>query len=511
MTTLRIILNDQLSTNISSLHNCNKATDVVFMCEAMEEVTYVQHHKKKIAFLFSAMRHFANDLQIKGFNVHYTKLDHPDNSGSLSGEIQQVIKSYGIQRVIITKPGEYRILKNIEKLSNQTKVPIQIFEDTRFICSHKDFEAWSEGGKKSLRMEFFYRHMRQKHQILMDGDQPIGGQWNFDASNRKKPSDHTKMPNPYHARIDKITNDVIGLVQEHFPKHFGDLEPFHFAVTRQQALRALNHFMKNRLPQFGDYQDAMLEGEPWMFHAHIAFYLNCGLLLPIECIHLAEQAYHDGQAPLNAVEGFIRQILGWREFIRGVYWLKMPDYATRNFFRHKRALPNFYWTGETKMNCVKQCVLDTKRNAYAHHIQRLMVLGNFALLAGIDPKEVNEWFLIVYADAYEWVELPNVSGMALFADGGMMSSKPYASGGAYIHKMSNYCKRCHYQVNQKNGDDACPFNYLYWDFLSRNHSKLANNHRLRMIYKTLDQMDAKKKNAIQTDSRNFLNELDNQA
>ena len=279
-------------------------------------------------------------------------------------------------------------------------------------------------------------------------------------------------------------------------------------MTRKQAQTAFKQFIEQRLASFGDYQDAMMEGEPWMYHSHISFYLNCGLLLPLECIEAAEQAYHKGTAPLNAVEGFIRQIIGWREYVRGIYWLKMPEYAEKNFFQSHRNLPNFYWTGHTKMHCLQQCVNETKRNAYAHHIQRLMVLGNFALIAGIAPSQVNEWFLIVYADAYEWVELPNVSGMILFADGGYLASKPYAAGGSYINKMSDYCKNCSYKVTQKNGPDACPFNYLYWDFLARHRDKLSSNHRIGMMYKTYDRMDKEKKEAIDQDSHKFLKSMD---
>ena len=279
-------------------------------------------------------------------------------------------------------------------------------------------------------------------------------------------------------------------------------------MTRRQALVALKQFIQRRLALFGDYQDAMLQGEPWMFHSHISFYLNCGLLLPGECIKQVEQAYHDGVAPLNAVEGFIRQILGWREYVRGIYWLKMPEYAEHNFFNAQRALPDFYWTGKTRMNCLKQCVNETQQNAYAHHIQRLMVLGNFALVAGIAPEEVNDWFHVVYADAYQWVELPNVSGMILFADGGYLASKPYAAGGNYINKMSNYCKQCHYKVSVKNGETACPFNYLYWDFLARNHDKLSNNHRLGMIYRVYQRMDTAKQQQIRDDANQFLDSLE---
>ncbi|MGB1866925.1 MAG: cryptochrome/photolyase family protein, partial [Candidatus Puniceispirillaceae bacterium] len=269
----------------------------------------------------------------------------------------------------------------------------------------------------------------------------------------------------------------------------------------------LDHFIDQRLPDFGRYQDAMLLDEPWVYHSHIGFYLNAGLLLPAEVIAAAETAYHSGHAPLNSVEGFIRQILGWREFVRGIYWLKMPGYADLNFFEAERDLPEFFWTGDTKMLCMAQAVDATRKYAYAHHIQRLMVLGNFALLAGIAPSQVNAWFLIVYADAYEWVELPNVSGMALFADGGYLASKPYAAGGAYINRMSNYCRECHYKVSQKNGAAACPFNYLYWDFLIRNRAKLQDNARLGMMYRSLDRMDAEKIAAIRHDADQFLTAL----
>jgi len=278
-------------------------------------------------------------------------------------------------------------------------------------------------------------------------------------------------------------------------------------VTRADALRALDHFIEHRLSQFGDYQDAMIQGEPWMFHSHISFYLNCGLLLPLECARAAERAFHAGDAPLNAVEGFIRQIIGWREYVRGIYWLKMPEYAQENFLDAVRPLPAFFWTAQTKMNCLRQCVLETKQNAYAHHIQRLMVLGNFALLAGLHPDEVNKWYLLVYADAYEWVELPNVSGMILFADGGYLASKPYAASGAYINKMSNYCKNCSYSVSKKNGPDACPFNYLYWNFYLDNQSKLKGNPRLNHPYATLAKMDDMKRDAIRDDARRFLEDL----
>lgn len=503
MKTLRLILGDQLSLKISSLQDSNKSDDLILMCEVWNEATYVKHHKKKIAFLFSAMRHFAQQLKKNGYCVVYTKLDDQQNSGSFKNEVARIIKQHSIKRIVVTYPGEYRVLKDMQSWASEFSVCVEIKPDNRFLCTLDEFESWSQN-RKQLRMEYFYREMRKKYSILMQDGNPIGGQWNFDANNRKPPRKSLNIPAPFHIKPDKTTQEVMALVAERFDEHFGEIEPFYFAVTRKQALTALHHFIEHRLPFFGDYQDAMLENEPWMFHSHLSFYLNCGLLLPLECVEIAEKAYFDGQAPLNAVEGFIRQIIGWREYIRGIYWLKMPDYAKLNFFDAKHNLPEFYWTAKTKMNCLHQCVTETKKHAYAHHIQRLMILGNFALIAGIDPAQVNEWFLIVYADAYEWVELPNVTGMILFADGGYLASKPYAAGGAYINRMSDYCKNCHYNVTHKSGSEACPFNYLYWGFLARNRQKLQTNPRLTMIYKTYDRMSEAQKKKINEDNQRFL-------
>ena len=506
MKTLRLILGDQLTHDISSLKDCNKTEDIILMCEVWNEATYVKHHKKKIAFLFSAMRHFAKELKENGYKVLYTKLEDEQNTGFFRSEITRAIKQQKVDHIVVTHPGEYRVLEDIKGWATNLKISVEIRTDDRFLCSTEDFALWAKG-RKQLRMEYFYREMRKKYNVLMKDNEPMGGDWNYDSKNRKPPNDDLVIPEPYSNEIDEITREVMLLVAGHFPDHFGDLEPFYFAVTRQQALQTLNLFIKERLPNFGDYQDAMIEGEPWMYHSHISFYLNCGLLLPLECVKAAEKAYQQGKAPLNAVEGFIRQIIGWREYVRGIYWLEMPEYAKKNFFNAKQNLPDFYWTADTKMNCLHQCVLETRKNAYAHHIQRLMVLGNFALIAGIDPVQVNEWFLIVYADAYEWVELPNVSGMTLFADGGHLASKPYAAGGSYINKMSDYCKNCNYKVTKKNGEDACPFNYLYWDFLIRNRNKLESNHRIGMMYKMYERMGDDKKQAISNDSQHFLKSI----
>lgn len=506
MQTLRLILGDQLCADISSLQGADKNNDLICFFEVFEEATYVKHHQKKIAFIFSAMRHFALELKESGFQVHYTKLDDPLNAGSFTLELERVLSIYPISRVMVTHPGEYRVLAAIKEWEKTFKINIEIRQDDRFLCDLKEFETWARG-RSSLRMEFFYREMRKKHKILMQGSEPVGGKWNYDTENRKPLKNKINLPKPWVNQPDEITAEVIELVKKRFSKHFGDLEPFYFAVTRAQALQVLKHFIKERLPHYGDYQDAMIQGEPWMYHSHLSFYLNIGLLSPLECIIAVQTAYEKDRVPLNAAEGFIRQILGWREYVRGIYWMKMPEYAVKNFFKAKRALPEFYWTGDTQMNCLSQCVKETKQNAYAHHIQRLMVLGNFALIAGIDPAQVNEWFLIVYADAYEWVELPNVSGMILFADGGYLASKPYAAGGAYIHKMSNYCEGCQFQVKEKTGPNACPFNYLYWDFLMRNRKALESNPRIAMMYKTLDRMTDENKKAIKESSEVFLKKL----
>ena len=504
---LRLVLGDQLTRDLSSLADLDPATDVVLMAEVIEEVTYVRHHKRKVAFLFSAMRHFADALRAEGIQVDYVRLDDPANSGSFGGEVARAVSRHEMRQLIVTEPGEYRVLAAMRDWQDQYDIAVEIRNDDRFMCPPERFADWADG-RKQLRMDFFYREMRREHDVLMDGKEPVGGKWNYDAENRESPDLSLAVPAPLSFAPDTITKEVLALVADRCAGHFGALDDFGFAVTRAQALEVLDHFIAQRLPLFGRYQDAMIEGEPWMYHSHIGFYMNAGLLLPAEVVRAAETAWHNGHAPLNAVEGFIRQIMGWREFIRGIYWLKMPDYAEMNFLGASRALPDFYWTGATGMNCLAQSIDATRRYAYAHHIQRLMVLGNFALLAGIDPRYVNEWFLVVYADAYEWVELPNVSGMVLFADGGYLASKPYAAGGAYISRMSNYCDNCQYKVARKTGEGACPFNYLYWDFLIRNRAKLGNNARLGMIYRSLDRMAPERVAAIEADAAAFLDMLD---
>jgi deoxyribodipyrimidine photolyase-related protein len=454
------------------------------------------------------MRHFAQALRHHGFTVHYVELGDHDNTGSFSGEIQRAITLFQPEKLIVTEASEYRVLQDMQGWQTSYSIPVEIREDKRFLASKQTFSDWAQG-RKQLRMEYFYREMRKQHHILMDGDQPVGGKWNYDADNRKSPNDNLGIPESYFVKPDEITQAVIELVRQQFADHFGETDSFHYAVTRKDALAVLNQFIEQRLVKFGDYQDAMLMDEPWLYHSHISFYLNCGLLLPKECIEAAEQAYYQHNAPLNAVEGFIRQILGWREYVRGLYWLKMPEYEHENYLAADRSLPSMFWTAESNMRCMQQCISQTKQHAYAHHIQRLMVIGNFSLLTGLSPDEVNEWYLIVYADAFHWVELPNVTGMVLFADGGIVASKPYAASGSYINKMSNYCRSCHYDVKAKQGDSACPFNYLYWDFFDRHKDKFNGNPRLSFVYKNLNKMDDQKLHKIKLDSQRFLASLEN--
>jgi deoxyribodipyrimidine photolyase-related protein len=381
--------------------------------------------------------------------------------------------------------------------------PVEIRPDDRFFCARGEFAALTHA-RKTGRLEFFYREMRRRTGLLMRDDGPEGGQWNFDPENRKSLPRGHRPPARTRFTPDATTREVLTLVAARFGHHFGDLEPFGWAVTRSDALQALDHFLTDCLPSFGDYQDAMKADEDFLYHSLISPYLNCGLLTAREVCNRAETAFHSGAAPINAVEGFIRQILGWREFVRGIYWAEMPGYAQTNHLNATRDLPALYWTGQTPMRCMAECIGTTRRHAYAHHIQRLMVTGNFALLIGVAPAQIEEWYLAVYADAYEWVELPNVHGMVMHADGGRLGSKPYAASGAYIDRMSDYCKGCAYDPKIKLGPKACPFNYLYWNFLIQNEGTLSPNPRMALPYRTLSNMPPDQRAEISRSSAAFL-------
>ncbi|MBU0727026.1 MAG: cryptochrome/photolyase family protein [Alphaproteobacteria bacterium] len=500
---LILVLGDQLTPGLSSLAAGDPARDLVLMAELQDEASYVRHHKKKIAFLFSAMRHFAGELRGLGWRVAYGALDAPGNQGSFTGQLAEAVARHQPERIIVTEAGEWRVARMQEGWQGHFALPVDILPDTRFLCAPEAFRDWA-AGRKQLRMEYFYRDMRRRTGLLMEGDQPAGGKWNFDAENRKPAALDLFMPRPVQHQPDAITQEVLALVAARFDTHFGDLSPFWFAVTRADAEAAFTAFVTQALPRFGDYQDAMLSGEPFLYHAVIAQYLNCGLLDPLRVCREVEAAWRAGAVPLNAAEGFIRQIIGWREYVRGIYWLKMPGYETSNFFCHTRPLPDFYWTAETGMACVREAVTQTRQQAYAHHIQRLMVTGNFALLAGIDPHELHLWYLSVYADAYEWVELPNTVGMSQFADGGLLASKPYAASGAYINRMSNYCGTCRYDVKQRTGPEACPFNALYWDFIARNRDRIATNPRMAQMVRTYEKFGAEEQQRITDSAASFL-------
>lgn len=500
---LVLVLGDQLTETLSALAQADKARDTVVMAEVADEAAYVQHHPKKIALIFAAMRKFAHALEQDGWTVAYTQLDDTDNAGSIVGELLRRAAQTGASEVLATEPGEWRL---IDKLK-YAPLKVHLLPDDRFLATHAEFEAWAEG-RKALRMEYFYREMRRKTGLLMEGDQPAGGKWNFDHDNRKAAPDDVTVDGPLRFDPDARTREVLELVQARFGDNFGTLEPFWFATTRAEALQALDHFIANALPRFGDYQDAMLNENEFLYHAILSPYLNIGLLNVTEICEAAADAYAAGHAPINAAEGFIRQIIGWREYVRGIYFLEGPDYTARNILGHDRDLPWFYWGGETRMNCVAKAVGQTRTQAYAHHIQRLMVTGNFALLAGIDPAQVHEWYLAVYADAFEWVEAPNTIGMSQFADGGVIASKPYVSSGAYINRMSDHCKSCHYSVSAKTGDTACPFNLLYWHFLDRHRDRFSNNPRMGNMYRTWDRMDADKRKTVLAEGDALLARLD---
>ncbi|MEO1657061.1 MAG: cryptochrome/photolyase family protein [Pseudomonadota bacterium] len=503
---LRLVLGDQLTREVAALKDADPAQDVILMAEVMEEATYVRHHKQKLVFLFSAMRAFAETLRQEGFTVHYTALDDAQNTGSLFGEVQRAFAEEGLDELVVTSCGEYRLADEMTTWARRLNRPVAILDDDRFLCTPEEFSNWAEG-RKALRMEFFYREMRKKTGLLMNGDEPEGGQWNFDQENRKKLPKGYEPPQPP-ARVDHpIVAEVMAMIEERFPDHFGTLTDYRYGITRDDALRRLDQFIEHSLPNFGDYQDAMATGQDFLNHGLISAYLNAGLLAPLEVCEAAEEAYRDGHAPLNAAEGFIRQVIGWREFVRGIYWHLMPEYKDTNALDADIPLPEFYWTADTDMHCVAEAVRNTRDHAYAHHIQRLMVTGNLALLLGIRPDEINEWYLAVYADAYEWVELPNTHGMAIWADGGILGSKPYAASGAYINRMSDYCRSCRYKVTTKTGDDACPFNYLYWDFLMRNEGALRGNPRMGLVFKNLDKKDAEEKAALRASAARFLEGL----
>lgn len=505
--TLVPVLGDQLSHNLASLRGLSREDTVILMMEVFEEATYVKHHKQKIVLIFSAMRHFAAELRHEGWTVDYVRLDDPDNSGSFTGEVARAAERHSPGAIRVVEPGEWRVKAAMDEWADKFACPVEILPDDRFVCSIAEFAEWATD-RKQLTMEFFYREMRRKTGLLMDGDKPTGGRWNLDAENRRSPPKALTAPPPPRFVPDAITREVIDLVRSRFSDHYGDLDNFAWPVTAEQAGSAADAFFAERLGLFGAFQDVMVFGQDDLYHSLLSTSINLGLLDPLDLARRAEAEYRAGRAPLNSVEGFIRQLIGWREYVRGFYWFEMPGLATANALDAHRPLPEFYWTGETAMRCMADGLRSTRADAHAHHIQRLMVLGNFALLAGIDPVAVADWYLVVYADAYEWVELPNVAAMILFADGGRLATRPYAASGNYINKMSDYCGACRYDVKLKTGPDACPFNALYWDFMARHRDRFATNPRIGRVYGTWDRLGPDKQAAYLASARKFLDTLE---
>ena len=494
---LVVVLGDQLNADSSAFDGFDSSRDTVWMAEVAEESTHVWTHKARIVMFLSSMRHFRDELILRGLNVHYRQLDDQNNKHSLVAELRSAICRYAPEKIIITEPGEWRVLEKLKNLAAEMNVEIEIRVDRHFFCSQKEFADYARG-RKQLRLEYFYRKMRRKHGVLMKGDQPEGGKWNYDNLNRGTfgRQGPKQVPSTKCFKIDETTREVIELVQQRFADHPGQVAAFDWPVTRNQALQSLSDFIEFRLAKFGLYQDAMWSDMPYLYHSRLSAALNLKLISPREVIEEAINAYKSELAPLSSVEGFVRQILGWREFVRGIYWYLMPDYLQKNTLQATHALPSFYWNGKTEMSCLQQTIKQTLQYGYAHHIQRLMVTGLFALLLGVDPQAVHQWYLAVYVDAVEWVELPNSLGMSQYADGGIMASKPYIASGKYIQRMSNYCSSCCYDPAKSVGDDACPFTILYWDFLERHNEILRTNPRMSFQLKNLSRKEASEMEAL---------------
>ncbi len=473
---LILVLGDQLTPGRGALRDADPKRDVIVMAEVREEATYVRHNRHKIALVFAAMRHFADEMRCEGFRVLYYRYDQ--GLKTLRDAVTSALAQSGAAELLYCEPAEHRLRQTMARW----RLPVSTTEiaDDRFLVSHETFDEWA-AGRKSLRMEYFYRDVRRQYGILVDDDdKPEGGRWNFDADNRQGWRGDTPIPERPVPDIDETTREVLQLVDDAFPDNPGDLASFNYATTRQGAQTQFQWFIKHGLPRFGQFQDAMAEASPWLFHSVVSMYINIGLLDPLAVCTAVEDAYRDGRCELAAAEGFIRQVAGWREYVRGIYWREMPDYARHNVLKARRQLPEWFWTGEVELQCLSVALRQSLDLGYAHHIQRLMIIGNFSLLAGLDVEEVCAWYLAVYADAFEWVELPNTLGMALHADGGLMASKPYAASGKYIQRQGDHCSNCAFSPNKLTGEGACPYNSLYWRFIARHAERWSSNPRMAL-------------------------------
>jgi len=486
---LVVVLGDQLDSKAAWRDGFDPSKDALWMAEVGSEANHVWSHKQRIAVFLAAMRHFRQAREEEQIKVHYTQLEETDPRNTLASLLKRFLDENEVETVQMVRPGEWRVLNDLEKaVEGSGGTGLEILEDQTFFSTPDFFAEWAEG-RKELTMEYFYRELRKREKILLNEDsKPLQGKWNFDEENRETfgKEGPGELPAPYKPRPDEITKEVFALVEDRFGDHPGSLENFSWPVTEAEGKRALDDFIENRLEKFGKFQDALWTDEPFLYHSRISVALNLKLLSPRVAVEKAEKAHREDGAPIAAVEGFIRQILGWREFVRGVYWHHMPDYLSRNELGAEGALPDFYWTGDTEMECLRQAIGQTLEHGYAHHIQRLMITGLYALLLGVRPQEVHEWYLAVYVDAVEWVELPNTLGMSQYGDGGVMASKPYAASGKYIQRMSNYCSNCRFNPAKSTGEDACPFTTLYWDFLDRHKKRLSENRRMNFQVKNVE-------------------------
>ncbi|MBK9119253.1 MAG: cryptochrome/photolyase family protein [Phycisphaerales bacterium] len=495
---LLLVLGDQLDGEAPVLQDLDSRHDAILMVEAAEEAEHVPSHRQRTVAFLATMRHFALERAQAGYRVEYVELDDLPNSGVLAEEVGRAVERLRPAQLDFVRPGEWRILESLEVLGAELGVPLRMHEDPHFYLAPQEFATWASG-RKTLVLEHFYRAMRRRFDVLVDEDgQPEGGTWNFDRENRRPYREAAPPPPPHRFEPDAVTRGVMRLVNERFPAAPGRMVSFRWPVTPAAARQALEDFVRHRLPRFGDYQDAMVTGAPWMFHSLLSVPLNLKLLNPRVAVAAAIEAYEEGHAPLNAVEGFVRQLIGWREFIRGVYWLAGPWYGKRNALGQHGLLPNLYWTGATEMHCLRQCVGEVLEHGFGHHIQRLMVTGNFALIAGVNPRAISDWYLAMYVDAVDWVTLPNTLGMVMHADGGMVGTKPYAASGRYIERMSDYCRGCRYRPGARTGADACPFTVFYWDFLLRNEDRLRGNRRMALPLKNVARFEARERREIRS-------------
>lgn len=507
MKTLRLILGDQLNIKHSWFKNQD---DLVVYClfEMRQETDYVVHHIQKVIGFFAAMRDFAETLKKAGHQVEYFKLDSEENTQNLKQNIELLISKYSIKNFEYQHPDEYRLDEQLKNICKELSIPSQVYSTQHFYTERDELKAFFEG-KKDYVMEYFYRDMRKRHNILMDGNKPVGGKWNYDKSNRKSWSGQPKIPS--YKLFKNNVDGIIEMLENSDVKTIGQFntKTFNYPINREQALSQLKYFCEHLLLHFGDYQDAMHTDEAYLFHSRLSFVLNLKLISPKNVVDTVINYWNktNNSIHISQVEGFIRQIVGWREYMRGIYWMLMPEFSTENKLNNQKALPDFYWTGNTKMNCLKHAINNSLGNAYAHHIQRLMITGNFALLIGVNPDEVDAWYLGIYIDAIEWAQITNTRGMSQFADGGKIATKPYVSSGSYINKMSNYCSRCHYKHTKKTETDACPFNSLYWSFLYEKKQYLKDNPRMGMMYNVLEKMKDEDIKSIRKKAQHILNNL----